>query len=71
MALFFKIIYNIPEILLESKFTNKRCIKYQFKVYGKITIKFIKVKTGLEGFNEYLDYVIQIITECNSRFKSR
>lgn len=57
MTFFFRIIYNISETLLEGKVTNRRYIKYQFKVYSRITIVFIKVKANLETPTRYMDCV--------------
>ncbi len=70
MTLFSRIIYNTLETLPKGRFTNKRYIEYQFKVYDKVTVILIEIKTKLGGFNGYLDAIVQVMNECNGEFKS-
>ena len=65
MSLFSGLLFNTPEALLDGAMTKKGRIEYQFKTYGGITVVFIKVKRELGNLLERLDFIAQVIAECD------
>ena len=65
MFLFSGLLFNTPEALLDGAMTNKCHIEYQFKTCGGITVVFIEVKRELGNLLERLDFIAQIIAECD------
>ncbi|RFU32625.1 hypothetical protein B7463_g3726, partial [Scytalidium lignicola] len=66
VGMFGGVIFNTPESIIEGKITTKGRIEYQFKMYGGITIVFIEVKQKSGTNFELLDFIAQVIAECDA-----
>jgi len=65
VSLFDGLVVNTPEAILDGRITTKGRIEYHFKTYGGVTVVFIEVKLALGSKTERLDYVAQVIAECD------
>jgi hypothetical protein len=65
VALFSGHLLNTPETILEGRLTTKGRIEYQFQTYGAINVVFIEVKLEIGGQSERLNFVAQVIAECD------
>ncbi|KAN0082202.1 hypothetical protein V8E54_003500 [Elaphomyces granulatus] len=66
VALFSGHLLNTPETILEGRLTTKGRIEYQFQTYGAINVVFIEVKLEIGGQSERLNFVAQVIAECDA-----
>ena len=69
VALFCGLLFNKPEVILESKIITKGRIEYQFKTYGGVTVIFIEVKRDVGSLTVRLNYYAQVIAECDGKFR--
>ena len=69
VRLFSGLLFNTPEAILEGRLTTKDRIEYQFKTYGGITVVFIEVKLEIGSSTEHLNFVAQVITECDGMIR--
>jgi hypothetical protein len=65
VALFSGRLLNKPETIMEGRITTKGRIEYQFQSYGSINIVFIEVKLNIGSSTERLNFVAQVIAECD------
>ena len=69
VRLFSGLLFNTPETVLEGRLTTRDRIEYHFRTYGGITVVFIEVKLELGSSTEHLNFVAQVITECDGMFR--
>jgi len=65
VCLFSGLLFNTPETIIEGRLATKGRIEYQFQAYGGITVVFIEVKLEIGGLAERLNFVAQVIAECD------
>jgi hypothetical protein len=68
VALFSGNLINTPETLIEGRITTKGHIEYQFQTYGAINVVLIEVKLEIGNQQERLNFVAQVIAECDGMF---
>jgi hypothetical protein len=59
------LLNSTPETLLEGRVAAKGCIEYQFQTYGGINAFFIEVNLEIGDLAERLNFVAQVIAECD------
>lgn len=62
------LIKNTPESIMQGRITTKGRVEYQFKVCGALTILFVEVKMQLDGDDDQLNAIAQVIAEADSIF---
>ena len=65
IGLFSGLLLNTPETVIDGRLTTKGRIKYHFKTYGGVTVVFVEVKLVIGSDAERIDYVAQVIAECD------
>jgi hypothetical protein len=64
VSLFWGVVINTPEVLLESGTSRAGRIEYQYWIIGGITVLFIEVKFHRGTIPERLNYYAQVIAEA-------
>jgi hypothetical protein len=59
------LLVNTPEAPLQGTMTKRGRIEYQYRVYGGVTVLFIEVKLELGNDMELLNFIAQVIAECD------
>jgi hypothetical protein len=68
-AYFNRIVALFSGLLFNTPMTTKDRIKYQFTIYGGVTVVFIQVKLNVGSLAERLNYYAQVIAECDGEFR--
>jgi hypothetical protein len=65
--LFSGLLVNRPESMLQGTLTTQGRIEHQFRMYSAINVLFFEMKFSIEAQQQRLDYLAQVIAECEGK----